>query len=98
MSCAVAISRGVELVPAGHRRELDDRPHRVVGLGRDPHPFARPFANFSGRLALAVLKVTLFIKLLHNHREATRGPMRPASVNDEWGEMSREHFDERCRP
>jgi len=24
--------------------------------------------------------------------------MRPASVNDEWGEMNREHFDERCRP
>jgi hypothetical protein len=24
--------------------------------------------------------------------------MQSASVNDEWGEMSREHFDERCRP
>ena len=44
------------------------------------------------------IKLILFIKLLHNCGEATRGPMRPASVNDEWGEMSREHFDERCRP
>jgi len=28
---------------------------------------------------------------------ASEESMHPASVNDEWGEMSREHFDERCR-
>ncbi len=40
-------------------------------------------------------KFILFIELLHNYDR--EGTMRPASVNDEWGEMSREHFDERCR-
>jgi hypothetical protein len=37
----------------------------------------------------------LFIELLHNFGAAL---MHGASLNDEWGEMSREHFDERCRP
>jgi hypothetical protein len=41
-------------------------------------------------------KLILFIELLHI--PGPEGTMRTASVNDEWGEMSREHFDERCRP
>jgi len=41
-------------------------------------------------------KLILFIELLH--KDGSEGTMHTASVNDEWGEMSREHFDERCRP
>ena len=49
------------------------------------------------------LKSILFIRLMHkgrvNHDESPRkGVMQAKAVNDEWGEMSREHFDERCRP
>jgi hypothetical protein len=43
-----------------------------------------------------LVKFILFIELLHNTQPASEDHMRAASVNDEWGEMSREHFDERC--
>jgi len=46
-------------------------------------------------LLSSFIKFILFISLLYNYDEDL---MQIASVNDEWGEMSREHFDERCRP